>query len=156
MTRRQRQQILLAANAALLLGIGLSILWMLQAPQVTPGGPGGRNNPSGHSPGSGFGSDVGPLSRYTLIYARDFTRPVIDVVVKTPPKPKPKPTFKLVGTAMDPGFTYGLFRTQNGETKIVSIGESIEGAEVLEIFKDKAELKFHGEVLTLEVQEEGS
>ena len=143
-------------QALLVLGIVATIAWAARTPQA---GPGQSAQASGDQGATSQPDAVSPrLADYAAIYQRDLRRPLFDprlveVVVKPPPAPKP--TFTLTGTVTEPGFTYALFRTRAGETKLVSVGESVEGAEVLAIGENAATVSFAGQTLELTVQKEG-
>ena len=100
---------------------------------------------------------VEPLSSFAVIYERPLRKPLYDpapvVEAAPPPKPKPKPTFTLIGTVVEPGFTYGMFRTNKGETKLVEIGESIGGAEVTAVTEAGATVLMDGESIEMTVKE---
>ncbi len=99
-----------------------------------------------------------PLEEYAVIYSRDLRKPVFDIKPPDPIKVEPpKPKFKatLTGTVLEPGFTYALFRTSSGEDKLISVGQSIEDAEVTAIESETVTLNFHGDVLKLTVKQDG-
>jgi len=95
-----------------------------------------------------------PLKDYDVIFARDLRKPLYDPkpveVVQTPP-PKPPLTVDLVGTVLEDGFTYAILKNRSGQTSFVSIGESLDGAEVTKIEKDSATVQFGGESIVLKV-----
>jgi len=98
---------------------------------------------------------VGPLADYTVIYRRNLLRPLYDPkpVVKVAAKPKPpKLPVTLVGTVLEPGFSYGMFKTKDGRTKFVRVGQAVEGAELLAITDKEATVKFGGREIVLKVQ----
>lgn len=99
-------------------------------------------------------STTKPLKEYGVIFARDLRTPLYDPkpveVVKAPP-PKPQLTVDLVGTVLEDGFTYAILKNRSGKTSFVSIGESLDGAEVTKIEKDSATVKFSGESIVLKV-----
>lgn len=158
MSTRDRRRLLWAVNVALAVALVASVLALAVVPldvgavEPRPGQQHENDDPM-HRP------KTGPLSEYAVIYQRDLRKPLFDpkpvVAVKTQP-PKPKLTVSLVGTALEPGFTYGLFRNKSGETKLVSIGEKIDGAEVTAVNEGSATVKFHGELITLKVEKKGS
>jgi hypothetical protein len=93
-----------------------------------------------------------PLERYAVVYERDLRKPLFDPAVVRPPdssKPKRKLTVTLVGTAVDPGLTYGIFRDSHGKTVLARIGQKIEDAEVVSVEEGSATVKFDGETITL-------
>ncbi len=98
---------------------------------------------------------AGPLADYAVIYQRDLLRPLYDPkpVVKVTPKPQPpKLPVTLVGTVLEPGFSYGMFKTRDGRTKFVRVGQAVEGAELLAITDNEATVKFGGREIVLKVQ----
>ena len=93
-----------------------------------------------------------PPSAYALIYQRDIRSPLVETNAPTPaPTPPPKLNVTLMGTAVDPGYTCGMFRMPNGETRTVQVGGKIDEAEVVEIKEGMAVVKFAGQTLTLTV-----
>lgn len=97
------------------------------------------------------------LQSYTEPLGRDLRYPLYDpkpIQVKAAPPPKPVLKAKLVGTVLEPGFTYAIFTDASGKQTLVPVGQSIEGAEVLEIADGKAVVKFCGETITLMAQKE--
>ncbi len=68
------------------------------------------------------------------------------------PRGPAAPPFVLTGTATDPGFTCGFFKTTKGEVKTVKVGEQIEGAEVLSITGSNATVRFEGRVITMTIE----
>jgi len=100
-----------------------------------------------------------PLSVYVSAAQRDLRRPLFD----PPPVPtqisrvpdKPRLALKLVGTAVEPGSTYGLFIDRSGKTKFAKVGEILDGAEITTINDGTATVLYHGETITLEVPEKG-
>jgi len=145
-------------NLLPLAGIVAVCLWAAQ-----PVGVGEATNSGAETFGIRDSSDVHtPQVRgrdaYAIIHSRHYDKPLYDskpVVAEKKPPPKPKLNAKLVGTALDPGFTYGFFRDSHGQTKMIGVGQTIEGAKVLEIKRESAVVEFHGDTLTLIVEKEG-
>lgn len=111
------------------------------------------------SAGNETGGRVGPHDLYAVIYERDIRKPLFDLKPIEPVNvepPKPELAVRLIGTAVEPGFTYGLFRTESGESKLVSVGQKIGGAEVTTVGEGTATVKFHGELITLKVEPKGA
>lgn len=157
MTLRQRKHVLWTLNAALAAALAVCVAALAFSPlDAGPADAGNRGRPTTGPKDEQH--KTGPMSAYAGIYRRDLRKPLYDVkpapVVK-PAKPKPRMTVTLVGTALEPGFTYGMFRTKSGATKFVSVGETIEGVEVLEISEGSAKVRFAGEVLTLKTSKGG-
>jgi hypothetical protein len=92
------------------------------------------------------------LQAYTTTLERHLRRPLYDpepIVQETPPPPKPVLQARLLGTVLEPGFTYAIFRDASGEQKFVSAGQSIEGAEIMSIEDGQATVRFNGESVVL-------
>ena len=103
-----------------------------------------------------------PLSAYTAIYQRELRKPLFDRkltavarVKAPPPKPKPKLTVTLTGTVIEPGFTYAMLRGKSGQVKFVSVGQTLDKAEVTAVTANSATVKFHGDSITLKVNKGG-
>ncbi len=99
---------------------------------------------------------VAALETHAVIYRRNLRKPLYDpkpVVARKPPPQKPRLNVELVGAVLEPGFTYGIFRTGAKQDKLLRVGDGIEGAEVLAIRQGSAVLRFHGEQITLKVKE---
>jgi len=162
MTHRRRKRLLWLTIAALAAGTAVSAGGLLLAPLATFSGPGDRD---GGDAGSGGGAArrarAETLADYAAIYRRDLRKPLVDPKPVAPTvrlrRPKPKMTVTLVGTAVEPGFTYAMFRTRGHGTKLVRVGETIEGVEVLSVATDSARVRFAGEVRELKkVGKEGA
>ena len=151
---RKRRRMLLLANTVLLAAIVASVGAALYLPLA-----GATEMPwageAGQVSESLPGPTLGPLAAYGVIHQRDLNRPLFDPppapVVKVEPPP-PQLTIRLIGTAVEPGFTYALFRTSSGEERLVRVGEVLEGAEVTAVGDRTATVKFHGRLLKLEVE----
>lgn len=160
MNLRQRRRLLILVNAALAAAAVACAFSLALAPLEIPDPSSSSDKPMGAA-ANDSNAPLRPLAWYAVIHGRDLRKPLYDpkpiVIVKPPPKPKPKPklTVRLMGTAVEPGFTYGLFRTKSGKDSLVSVGESIEGAEVVSIADGSATVRFHGEMITLRVQKKG-
>jgi type II secretory pathway component PulC len=95
-----------------------------------------------------------PLIAYETISKRNLLQPLYDSAA--PNQPPPKPSVKLVGTVIEPGFTYAMLKTKEGQVKGVSVGETVDGAEVTEVKADSVTVKFAGEMHTLKVEGQGA
>ena len=157
MTLRQRKRMLWTINVALATAIVVTVAAAALLPLAAAPQDAGPNDPA-KGEAKVQAPRTGPLEAYAGIYRRDLRKPLYDVKAVpaiTPPKPKPKMTVALVGTALEPGFTYGMFRTKSGQTKLVRVGETVEGVEVLQIAQESATVRFAGEVLELKVPKRG-
>jgi hypothetical protein len=150
MTERNRRRWLWGANAALvlaILGTGLAALAPLEAPAPSKAAPGPAAAQAAPE------ERVEPFEAYAAICQRNLLEPLFDA----PPAPAAAaamPGVRLMGTAIEPGFCYGLFRNALGEPKMVGVGESIEGAEVVAVAEQSVTLKFGGRTITLPVEKE--
>ena len=111
------------------------------------------------APAPAAGRAAAPAARkappvpYELVASRNLLQPLYDSVA--PNQPPPKPTVKLVGTVVEPGFTYALLKTKDGQVKWAPVGETVEGAEVTEVKGDSVTVRFAGEMHTLKVEGQG-
>lgn len=93
------------------------------------------------------------LDRYALIWQRELRKPIFDA----PPAAaasRPQLALKLLGTVVEPGYTYGMFTTAKGEQQLVGVGQRIDGAEVKSIEDGSVTVLFGGETLTLKVEKD--
>jgi hypothetical protein len=101
-----------------------------------------------------------PLDQYDVIYAKDVRRPLYDpppVVVPPPAAPPPPPlTLQLMGTVLEPGFEYAIVRTGAGQEKLMTVGETLDGAELLRLDVTTATVRFVQQERTLKVQKKES
>ena len=162
MSHRARKRSLWAVNLLAAAGIGLCVWAAVALPlTVAPGDLAEGDAVAKANPGDPQRIDAPrPLDDYRAIYQRDLRKPLYDpkpVEVKRPKPPPPKPERKLavtlVGTAVDPGSTYGFFRDKGGKVSLVGVGEKIADAEVSEISDGTAVVRFDGRVITLKVPE---
>ena len=106
--------------------------------------------------------EAGLLSpdQYEAIYKKDIRRPLYDpppVVVPPPVAPPPPPlTLQLMGTVLEPGFEYAIIRTGAGQEKLMTLGETLDGAELLRVDEITATVRFAGQERTLKVQKKES
>jgi hypothetical protein len=153
MTTRTRRRALWALNALLLGGIAATVAWAATVPVRTPPlSETTTTQPAGD--GSAHRAARRKAEYREQLLARDLRKPLYDpkpVEVVVQPKPKPPLTLTLTGTAVDPGFTAAFLRTRRGETHIVAVGESLDGAKVLKVTADSATLLWHEEEKNLTV-----
>ena len=157
MTYRGRRRLLWTVNVALGALSAACVAFALAAP-LEVGVPEAPEAKAASSAEAAKDAAPEPLLSYAVIYQRDLRKPLFPPTVVETPRPAPaKPALgvQLLGTAVDPGHTYGFFRDRTGETKIISVGETVDGAEVTAITDGAATVKYHGEVLTLRVPAEG-
>lgn len=99
-----------------------------------------------------------PLQSYAGIYKRDLRKPLYDpkpkAVIKVAPV-KPKLTIQLLGTVVEPGFTYAILKDSKGKTKFVSVGQSLDGAELKSISAKSITVIFNGEEQILSTKKDG-
>lgn len=152
MTLRTQRRLLWAVAALLALasagaGTGL-VLWPLN-PLESASGPAAA---AADAPEE-TNSDASPLSAYAVIYERDLQRPLFDPKPAAPKKkPPPKPTVILVGTVIAPGAARAVLKTKAGRIKMATVGQTVDGAEVLEVTADSATIRFAGHTHTLAIQ----
>jgi hypothetical protein len=96
--------------------------------------------------------EVKPLAYYAVIHQRNLLKPIFDETAAA--KAPPKLEVTLEGTALEPGFTYGMFRTKDGRVKFVSVGQTIEGAELLSVTSGQATLRYQGQEITLTAEKD--
>ena len=152
MTLRTQRRLLWTAAALLALasaGAGLGfVLWPLERLEES----GGAVGASAETPEETAG-EASPLSAYAVIYERDLQRPLFDPKPAAPEKkPPPKPTVTLVGTVIAPNGARAVLKTQGGQIKMATVGQTVEGAEVLEVTADSATIRFAGHTHTLAIQ----
>jgi hypothetical protein len=110
---------------------------------------------------SGGEERLGPLESYAGVWQRPLRKPLFDppppkAEVKPPPPAPPPPTFHLIATAIEPGAGFAIFRTAGGELRTVSVGESIEGAELIGITENSATVRIGGRPQTLTREKGGT
>jgi hypothetical protein len=92
---------------------------------------------------------MGPLSDYAAIWQRNLRQPLVDVAVVAAPKAALNVT--LIGTAVEPGDSSGIFRDAAGQVHWVKVGQTIGGAKVTAIDETSATLEFGGAPVTLTI-----
>lgn len=153
MTERNRKRLLWAVNAVLALAIlasgGLAL---------APLGPSVRDAPAPAPAPAVAAAETPPvpLDAYDVICQRDLRGPLFDTAAPQAAPAAPMPPFHLTGTAVEPGFSFGLFRNSQGESKMVGVGESIDGAELVAVTEQAVTLKFGGRSVTMTVEKEGT
>jgi len=156
MTHRDRRRLLILANAAFAAVLAWCA-WALFAPldvgSAEGGAIAGQKSSVLHDT-----QEAGALASYASIYTRPLRKPLYDptpgaVVVAA--KAEPKFTGVLTGTIIEPGFTFATFRVPGGEEKVVPVGQSVEGAEVLAISQGEVRIRFNDKEITLKANTEG-
>jgi hypothetical protein len=156
-TQRERKRLLWAANvamAAAVVAVVAGAWWPLDlgaprgaAPARTP-----KALPT-------LTPSLKDPEEYAVIYQRDLRRPLFDappVVATTAPAPPPPMPVRLTGTVVEPGFSFAMFRSGTGESRMASAGEVIDGVEVVSIGDANVTVRFAGQVITLKVEKEES
>jgi len=145
MTIREQKKWLLFLNlalaAAIVVGVGLGLLLPLSGQENAPvvkSAP--ATNPSGSS-------KLGPRNEYAVIYRKSLRGALYAAAVSSP-----KLSVKLVGTMMDPDFTCGVFVNRSGEQTMVSVGQTIDGAQVVAIHDGSVTLQYGDQTIVLTVQ----
>ena len=154
---RTRRRLLWALNAALLLGIAAAAWGLSRMPLRIPTDA-SETRATDPKADADARARIDPLDEYAAIHARPLRKPLYDpkpLVIQEEPKPKPKYTATLVGTMVEPGFTFATFRTRDGAEELVEVGGTIAGAKLLEVSPSEARIEFHGETLPLTVGAEG-
>jgi len=113
------------------------------------------SDPTGTDHATLYGTPTGPLADYAAIWGGN---PRGSIYPPPPPPPpvarKKKPlTVRLTGTVVEPGFTYAILCGKSGQSKFVAIGQSLDGAEVVEVAADSATVRFDGESIVLKKTE---
>jgi hypothetical protein len=94
-----------------------------------------------------------PLGAYAVIYQRDLRKPLFDSEAAKVDTPSPPPlTVTLKGTVVEDGFSYAILRGKGGDEKLLRVGDSLEGAEVIAIAEGEATVRFHDQNITLKAQ----
>ncbi len=153
MTQQSRRRLLWAWNVAATVGVLLAVagaLLPLEDRARAAQAPAAATTQIAHA-----GTPL-PAKAYAVISGRDLRAPLHDAppptIVAT--QPAALPSIRLTGTVTEPGFSYGMFRTPAGDTKMLGAGESYEGMEIVEVNPQSVKVKFNGQLLTLPVQKE--
>ena len=155
MNQRQRGHLVLAANAALAAGIALTLAWAIwpgELPDPSHGQMLGRAaGQAAHEESETFCGD------YSAIYQADLRAPLFDAPpVQMPPASAPAVVVpvRLLGTIVEEGFSYAMLRGAGGESRTASIGETVDGVEILSIAASSATVRYSGQTMTLKVEAE--
>ena len=152
MTQRDRRKLLLAINAvlgaALMAAMALAVTPLDDKVSVEPVRRARRA-------GAAEFRSIGPLSEFAVIHQRDLRRDLVDrPVTEVQPvvQTGPMPLLQLVGTAAEPGDGFAMLRTQNGEVKMIGVGEEYEGVTVTAVEAESATVEYLGREVTLNVE----
>ncbi|MFA6135163.1 MAG: hypothetical protein WC869_14210 [Phycisphaerae bacterium] len=151
-TLHQRERLLQIASLSLaggtVLVAVLSLAWPLAGTGPLQTRAAGKTGPATQRASSPL-----PFTSYDAICRVDLTKPLFD---PPPPKapavpdvPPPKLNMRLTGTANEPGYVCAFFITPQGAIKVVRVGETIEGAEVIAITAGSVRLRQGGQEVTM-------
>lgn len=155
MNLRTARRWLWLASGLLAAGLAASTWALLLAPLETSEVSAASSRHRSHSLLETASPAARPLAAYTVIHHRPLRKPLFDPKPKAEVKAKPKPPelqATLVGTAVEPGFTYGLFQTRDGQTHLIRIGQTVGGATLTAVTKTSATVTLKGHTLTLTIQ----
>lgn len=101
-----------------------------------------------------------PLKEFDSFSRLDLRPALFDAPPPPPADPKPvaapkRPppiNFKLTGTILEPENSYALFLNPKGVVEFKKTGETIEGAEVLEISPDKVTVLYQEERIVMKIE----
>lgn len=155
MTPHGRKKILLAIHAVLAAAIVGSVALAVQsvdlaaAPQ--PAGPRSPKAASSHPRPPRTIDDYPALCQGKLRLPLYDPPPTMAAVAT---RPLGGSTLRLIGTVIERGFPYAMFRLPTGDVKAVGVGEAVEGMVVLAIDKASATVRSGGKVSTIPVEKE--
>ena len=157
MTLRGTRRLLWTISAALAMALAAVNAALVFSPIEDPHSEASEAKPTPQAQAA-TGPITPPLEAYATAWGRDLQRPLFDpqpVLVDRTPPPPPKPTVRLLGTVIEPGFTFALLRGKDGSTKCVPVGEALDGAEVLGVQDGSVTVRFAGHTHTLEAEKPG-
>ena len=95
-----------------------------------------------------------PLAAYEAASRRNLLQPLFD----TGPAGQAavKPTVKLVGTIIEKDQSFAMLKAKDSQVHWASVGESVDGAEVVEIKADSVTVKFADQLHVLKVESQGA
>jgi len=97
-----------------------------------------------------------PLSTSAVLWEKDLLRPLFDTATVTAKTaPPPKPDVHLTGTIIEGEFSYAILQDKTGQTKMLTVGQTLEGLKILAITTDSATVRFAGTEHILKVEKEG-
>lgn len=156
MTLRHRKRLLDAVNVLLLAALGVMVAWAALSP-VPRDLPEAGAAPNDDPAGTARDDRLPPLAKYAAVYARDLRKPLYDpepVEKVEESEPTPPLRIELTGTVVEPGYTYAFFRTRSEPAAMANVGDTVDGAEVVEIASDSVTVRWHGDLKTLRAKEE--
>lgn len=154
LTIHHGRRLLAGLCAALAAALAASVAALALTP-LDAGTPGAASVESPVADNNAVEPAARPLKDYEIVWKRNLLAPLYDaapVVAVKAPAPPPKLPVTLLGTVVEPGHTYGMFRDKDGRTKFVRVGQSIDGAEVKTITGDGATVLFAGREITLKAE----
>lgn len=102
-------------------------------------------------------SSLPSLQDFTPLWSQEYRRPLFDVA--TAPKVVVKTPFgaHLTGTIIEPGYSRAMFtlKGQSNQVKLCAVGESIAGAQLLEIKPESVRVMYENEEIEIHIGREG-
>ena len=97
-----------------------------------------------------------PLSHYAAIYKLDLRKSLFERTKRAVPKLSTSlknSKLVLLGTIVESGYEYGLFRTK-GKNRVIPVGNDIDGVKLMTVEDGLVTLKLRGEVVPLKMKKE--
>lgn len=154
LSHRDRKRLLWAIDAALATAIAACVacVWLPLETGVVPDA--GPVPPLASAPAAG--ALPLPPDAYAVIYQRNLRLPLFDAPASAPTLAVAPPMpVRLKGTILEPGFCYAVFERTNGESRMVGVGESVDGVEVVAIAAASITVRYNGQLAALAVDKEG-
>jgi hypothetical protein len=95
-----------------------------------------------------------PLAVYEAAGKRNLLPPLFDTA--GPGQSAPKLAIKLVGTVIEKDSSFALLKAKDGQVRWAPVGETVDGAEVVEIKADSVTVRFSDQTFTLKVESQGA
>ncbi|MEM9109980.1 MAG: hypothetical protein AAGC72_08140 [Planctomycetota bacterium] len=103
-------------------------------------------------------SDLPPIQAFETAWSLQLQRPLYDpppvVQDKPPPPPPTPPSVRLAGTVVEPGRSVAFLRDRSGSTRVVQVGQVVDGAELLSIEDQHVSVRFEAYDWQLTVDKE--
>ncbi len=100
-------------------------------------------------------NDLPPSDTFDKVCALRLQRPLFEsapaVAAQAPDAPALP--LHLTGTIVERGHSSAIFQSNTGEIELRNIGERLDGAEVLSVSRDSAQVKYGGQVIDLKVEQ---